>query len=137
MIDITIGLMEILKSYISVSDLIEDRVYGEELPRDEIKNMPRKNVVIVSAGGFETTKTTPTVNRRFDIWCYGETKYEASKLDLVVYDAVKNIERVSVINMLIHSAGLSGGPIPYTDPETGWSAMIHSINVTADERQIE
>lgn len=136
MIDVVLALMEILKADTSVSDLVDDRVYGEELPRDEITsgNMPRKNVVIVSAGGLSTTKTTPTVNPRFDVWCYGETKYEASILDRAVYDAVKNIERVLIRNMLIHSAGLSGGPIPYRDQETGWPAMIRGINVTADER---
>lgn len=134
MTDILEAMIEILKADSGVIVLVNDRVYGEELPREEIVNMPRKNVVLVSAGGIEKTKTDTLVNRRFDVWCYGETMYEAAALDSVVFDAIKKINRIVICDTLIHSAGLSGGPTKFRDPDSGWPAMIRSINVNADER---
>lgn len=136
MTDILEAMIEILKANAGVSDLVGDRVYGEELSRDEIKNMPRKNVALVSAGGPEKIQTSSTVNRRFDVWCYGETIYDAATLDRAVYDAIKAIENITVVDVLIHSAGISGGPRKYRDPESEWPAMIRSISVNADERNV-
>ena len=136
MIDVVTGLIEILKNDTDVSDLVGERIYGEELTRDEIENMPRKTIAIVSAGGYDERKQAPTTTPRFDVWCYGETKYEASTLGRAVYDAIKAIDRVTIRNMLIHSAGLSAGPRSYRDPGSGWPAMILTVYVTVDEREI-
>jgi hypothetical protein len=96
--------------------------------------MPRKCVVIVAAGGLQVTHSDSLVNPRFDIWSYGETPYEAGVLDGMVYDVLQAIERRSIAGVLLHSAGLSGGPLGLRDPDTDWPYKVRSINVTADER---
>jgi hypothetical protein len=136
MIDLLAALIEYLKSDSDIMGLVNDRVYGEKLPRGEIENMPRHNIVIVSAGGIETTKTDPIFTPRYDIWCYGDSLYNAAVLDRIVYAVVKNIQREFINSVLIHSAGLSGGPLPYVDGDTGYCAMIRAITVKADERKI-
>ena len=136
MIDLLTALIELYKADITIQALIYDRVYGEKIPREEIPNMPRHNLVIVSAGGPEAFKTDPTFSARFDVWSYGYSLYDAGVLDRIVYDVTKNIYRRSIVGVLIHSAALSGGPLPYVDGDTGYAAMIRSILVKADERAI-
>jgi len=135
-IDVLIGVMDILKADATITNLIGEKVFGEEIPRDEIVNLPSKMIAVVSAGGVEKNQTSSTISARFDIWCYGETKYEARLLSRAAYDALKTVERVTIDGMLIHSVALSGGPHPYRDPDTGWPAMIRSVSVIADDRSI-
>jgi hypothetical protein len=136
MIDLLTALLEYMKADSDIMTLVGDRVYGEALPREEIANMPRHNLVIVSAGGPEAQKTDPVFSQRFDVWSYGYSLYEAGVLDRIAYAVVKNIMRETVGDVLIHSAALSGGPTPYVDADTGYTAMIRSILVKADERAI-
>lgn len=136
MIDVVLGMIEILKADSDIIDLISDRVYGEFLPRKEIENMPRGNVVFVSNGGDEENKTDTIFKKRLDVWSYGNTIYAASVLDRIVCEIIKNIQRKTIRNMLIHSAALAGGPTRYIDPDTGYPAMIRSITIVADQREV-
>lgn len=137
MIDLLEAVIEILKADPGIVEIVSDRIFGESLPRDEIEHMPRPVVVVQSAGGLERTGTGTTINRRFDIWCWAASDYEAARLDGVVYDAVKAISRYTTIKgCLVHSAGLSGGPTFLNDPDTDWPAYVRSINVTADEQNV-
>lgn len=130
------GVIEILKADTVITTLTGGKVYGEEIAREEVGNMPVKAIAVKNAGGFERNGTATTISRRFDIVCYGETKYEAGVLERAVYDALKAVERVAISGMLIHAATVSGGSVPFTDPDMGWPAMIRTTSVLADERTI-
>lgn len=136
MIDLLLGVIEILKSDTAVMTLTGGKIYGEKIAREEVGNMPIKTIAVKSAGGFERNQTATTISRRFDIICYGDTDYEAGVLERAVYDALKAVERKSISGMLVHSATVSGGPVPYNDPDTGWPAMVRTTSVLADERII-
>lgn len=137
MIDLTEAMIEIFKNDTGVSELVSGRVYGESIPRVEIENQPRPIIVIRDAGGLPRTGTGTTFNARFDIWSVAASDYEAKKLDGLMYDAAKAISRYTTIKgCLVHSAGLSGGPTFLNDPDTGWPAVVRSINVTADEQNV-
>ena len=45
------ALIAYLKTQSNVTDHTSTRIFGQELPRSEVSNMPRKCVVIASAGG--------------------------------------------------------------------------------------
>lgn len=137
MINLLEATIEIFKTDPGIAELVSDRVYGESLAREEIEHQPRPAIIIRSAGGRERTGTGTTFNRRFDVWCIAASDYEAANLDGIMYDAVKAIVRRTTLNKcLVHSAGLSGGPTFLNDPDTGWPAVVRSINVTADEQTI-
>jgi hypothetical protein len=138
MINLLEAMIEIFKTDTGIAELVSDRVYGESVPREEIKNQPRPCIIIRSAGGRERIGTGTTFNRRFDVWCIAESDFEAARLDGVMYDAVKIIlRRTTITKCLVHSAGLSGGPTFLNDPDTGWPCAVRSINVTADEQTIK
>jgi hypothetical protein len=136
MIDLMFGLIGILKADLGVKALAGSKVYGDEIPREQIDKLPSKMIAIVQAGGVETNQSSSTISARYDIWCYGESKYEAGKLARAVYDAAKAVSRITISAMLIHSISLSGGAMPYRDIDTGWPAIIRSVSVIADDRII-
>ncbi len=136
MTNVLTALVLFLRRTSAVSELAKQRIHEAELPRQENENMPRKAVVISSAGGFVYTRDLPLVNQRYDVWSYGETFYEAHLLDRAIYDALKSISRVVSDKVLLHSVSLAGGPNQYRDPNTDWPVMIRTISVSADERNV-
>ncbi len=136
MIDLLLGVIEILKADTVVMTLTGGKIYGGKIAREEVENMPEKTIAVKDAGGLERNQTATTISRRFDIICYGETDYEAGVLERAVYDALKSVERVAISGMLIHSATVNGGAFPFEDPDMGWPAKIRTTSVLADERTI-
>lgn len=137
MTDILVALITFLKADADVDALIDGRVYGEQVPQAEIERQePRKFVVVTDAGGIERNRFLPIAQPRYDVWCYGETYHEAGNVDRAVYSALKALDRQPVGGVLLHNAGLAGGPMPVRDDKTGWPAKWRSITVQADERAI-
>jgi len=122
MVDYVKALIDYLKADASVSALVGTRVYGGELPVDEIDNQPRKAIVIVLSGGESENDYRGVARPSVDIYCYGENYYEAGEVDRAVYDALKSIDRESVGTVLIHSVVVSGGAIQLRD-DLGWAIM--------------
>lgn len=134
MTDVLDALIVFIKADSEVMILAGDRIYGAELPRDETKNMPRKVAVLTEAGGIERNRFLPIAEPRIDIWSYGETYHEAGKLDRAIYQALKDLDRQTTDDVLLHGVALSGGPHSMRDSETGWPLKVRSVTVSADER---
>jgi len=134
MMDVIEALIGFLKADAGVAALASTRIYGAVLQRDEIKQMPRKTAVLRYAGGIEHNRFSPIAEPRVDIWSYGETDYEAGRLDRAIYDALKGLDRKTTNNTLLHGVALSGGPLMMHDSETEWPARVRSVTVYADER---
>lgn len=134
MTDIMAATIAFLKTDTGIAAEVGDRIFGGELPTSENEYMPRKVIVLTYAGGIERNRFLPIAEPRIDIWSYGETYHEAARLDRVVYQAFKDLDRKTVADTLLHGAALSGGPNSLRDGETGWHVMMRSIVVTADER---
>ena len=131
------GLAAFLKADAAVAALVGTRVFGLELPRTETDFMPRQAVVLNAAGGGSVgpgANDRVEIQRvRVDVFCYGETPFEAAALRLTVHEAVKQMTTNIKNNMVLHDAVLSGGPIALRDRETNWPISMESWIVTASE----
>ena len=128
-----------LRSYLlaqkAITDLCERRVYAMALPADEIKYMPRKAVVLVASGG-EFRGSRVTGRPRIDAVCYGETDFDAAKMERPVAQALKELQRETYNGVLLHNATVADGPFQARDPETFWPAMRRQAIIRVDEREV-
>lgn len=136
MTDVIAALRLFLSRDVGVTLLVNARVFATELPKEEMKDMPRKSIVLVYAGGVERNCFLPIAGCRIDVWSYGETYHEAGRVDRVVYDVLKALDRQTVGNVLLHGVALSGGPFSVREGRSGWPAQWRSVSVSADEREI-
>lgn len=116
--------------------LVEGRVYGAELPPGAAASMPRKAVLCRYAGMGTGPGARDYVRRgsaRVDLWCYGETPYEAERVRLVAYAALKELERALVGTTLIFPVVKLAGPIPIRDPDTDWPIVVDTYQLATGE----
>lgn len=135
MIDILAALLVFLEADVNVSTQVGTRIYAGELPRNEVDFMPRKAAVIRYSGGIDNNSFVPLARPRVDITSYGATYFEAGEVDRAIYTALKELDRETVDNVLLHGVALSGGPMMLKDPQAGWPYQWRSAVVTADERE--
>lgn len=133
------AIITILKADVGVSALVGTRVFGDELPRVETDSMPRKAVVVASAGGTPPSYTTSTLlleGQRFDVFCYGETLYQAEQVRQAVYGSLRAVERTVAASVLVHWARPAGGAMAGRDPGTEWPVKWNSWQILTDERTV-
>ncbi len=136
-VDARAAVIAILKADTDTAALVGTRVFGDELPRDETDDMPRKAVVISPAGGAAlsyTTATLPLEAQRLDVFCYGETLFQAEAVRRAVYGALKAVEREIAANVLVHWIRPAGGAMAGRDPNADWPVKWNSWQLLADER---
>lgn len=136
MVDALAGIVAYLLAEEDLSELVEQRIFGGELPEDEHDAMPRKALVLTFAGtgaGVGEQGDAPLQSVRVDAWAYGEDYYEAGQVYAAARKALKGLRRVVAADCLLHSAQVSGGPIQRRDPETGWRLVWSSYLVLASE----
>ena len=116
--------------------LIGTRVFAGILPRSEVEPMPRKAVLIRKAGMGASAGNRSRIGisaPRLDVFAYGETPYEASRVDLAAYDALKQMEPHNEGVCRLFDAVLTGGPIDLEEEDTGWSLVFRSYEIAAAE----
>lgn len=133
MVDGILAVIAFLKSDVGVSAVAGDRIYGIEVPKAEIDNMPRQTTVIRASGGSQARDYIPVSTIRIDVFSYGETHSKAAALDLAIYDAMKSLRRTVTGSALIHNAESNAGPISLRDPTTNWPYMLRSCLVTLSD----
>lgn len=131
MIDILAAVIRYLKADADISYQTGGRVYGVEIPAAEIADMPRKCLLIRDAGGREAADFVPHAAPRYDFFSYGATPYEAAEVDRAVWEALHNLSREETDEVLLHSAAISGGRLPWKEPHTGWPGFVRSAVVQA------
>lgn len=112
------------------------RVYGYKLRRSESDSQPRKAIVIRPAGGQSFGGYQPLIEMRVDIFCYGETESEASKVLREVHQTMYLLERTKDSDRLIYNAQHEAGPNYAVDPDVEWpmfweSWIVKSSRVSA------
>lgn len=135
--DTQAALVAILKADAAVAALVGTRVFGDELPRAETDSMPRKCIVVQHAGGAGpsfTQGTLPLEAPVFNVFCYGETGFQARSVRLAVHGALRGVERRTILDTLIHWVKSAGGAIYGRDPDTDWPVHWSSWQALADER---
>lgn len=136
-VDATAALRSYLLEHELVDYYTQGRVYVGTVPQSELPSMPEQCVVIVPAGGAERNRTLRVMEPRVDLFCYGRSHYEAGEVDRSVYTALRAIQRTTVAGVVLHSAGVGGGPRQLTDPQTGWPFVLRTAVVTVAEYEAE
>ncbi len=136
-VDVRAAIITILKADTDTATEVGARVYGDELPREDTDDMPRKAVVISPAGGTPlpyTTATLPLETQRVDVFCYGKTLFEAEEVRRAVYGALRAVEREVSAGVLVHWVRPAGGAMAGRDPDAEWPVKWNSWQILADER---
>jgi len=129
-VEIITPLIEVLKADGVVSGLVSDRVFGKELPRPETDAMPRKAVVIQASGGVPLTGGFAEItSQRFDAISYGETPFEATKVENAVFAVFKRLRRQVISGVLLHWIEDAGGFTSGRDADADWPLDARSYQV--------
>lgn len=127
------AVAEYLKADLNIVALVGTRVFGIELPESETDFMPRKTIVIKQSGGADSGGWLEHSTPRMDIFCYGETPYQARTVRREVYNVLKQLIRTVIDSTLINSISPSGLPLDLRDPDTQWPVVFESYQVFAAE----
>ena len=116
--------------------LVEDRVFVNEIPAKDVEDAdthhPPKMLVLRQGGGGAKADRLPVVNRVIICNCYGETDYEAERVQLAVEQRFTFLEREIVDGVLIHHINPTGGPLPNVEPDLVWPIISQSYTTLAD-----
>jgi len=119
-----------------VAALAATRVHGAELNRETNSVMPVKAVVIrksgLGASGGNRSRVEIS-SPRVDVFCYGETPFEAARLDLAVYEYLKQMTPHVTNECYLLDAVLVSGPVDLREEDTSWPLVFRSYTVTAAE----
>ena len=138
------GLRLYLLSLPEVTTIVGTRVWANEMPDAEARNMPRAAILVNSAGlGSRLLigrSNIPIIARTKDIRCYGATLYESRRLFDVVHVALKALNRKRIVDptndtppILLYSAVSAGGVFTNREPESNWPVSFGTYDVTASE----
>jgi hypothetical protein len=136
--DYITGVRAFLLADASVAALVSTRVYGVELPDSdaEVKAMPRKAVVLVPAGGdllVGRRSYLRVSDPRMDVFSYGETAYETSRVDRAVRGALKQMRRNTQGTTMLYSADPVSTARVFRDPDTEWRSLVSTYTVLHSE----
>lgn len=133
------AVMDILAETCSGLSVIADgRVYGQELPEQEVGAQPRAAIVVASAPsgeGFGDKDYRRVSVNRVDVRCYGESVNDAAVLSIAVHDALKRWRNGQTTGKaLVHACMRVAGPVFYRSPAADTPVMVRTYDVQhADE----
>jgi hypothetical protein len=130
---------------VELSGYASGRVWGIELPRDEIDNDlgPRDNIVLSLAGRVPSAGDNSYIKVgrvRVDVRVYGADPLSAWELYLVVHDALKAIRPHTVTtdagDVLLDNCVATAGPFTLRDPDIDWPFVLGVFGVHYHEEAI-
>ncbi len=130
------AIVAFLQADTALTALVSTRVFGAELPRDEVSSMPRKCVLVRRSGIGASAGNRSRIafsRPRMDVFSHGETPKQAALVDLAAYEALKQMEPNTRGVCRLHDATLVGGPIDLREQDTKWPLVFRSYLVAAAE----
>lgn len=128
------AIVAMLKADTALSAAVSSRVYGGELPKAQITDMPRAAVVVSRAGGgFIGGGYQDYGDLRINVACYADTPRAADIIYGLVHDALKQMRRGVWSETLLHWANVSSEGVTGRDPDTDWPVCLSSWQVLASE----
>lgn len=128
--DPTAAIMAFLNSESNVSSLVFGRIFGGELPREEVEQMPRPAIVVQASGGAGNSNDYVDITRqRFDVFCYEKTLRLAENLRREVYLSLKQMRRQVQADTVLFSVNDAGGFFTMRDPDAGWPIAWQSFQL--------
>jgi hypothetical protein len=129
--DLVAGLVALLLLDPGVQAQAAARVWGGEVPEAEAARMPRSALVVAPSGGISLTAGSFAEHdtARVDLFGYGATQCEASRVLAAGALAMRRINRAVSGNVLIHWAQPAGGGTGGRDPTLAWPRAFQSFQV--------
>lgn len=129
------ALVAYLKSDLTITEEVGDRVFGGEIPEDMVSDMPEATIVVKRAGGLDVIGNgwQEYGDIRVDVLCYGVDPFLAEAVNLAVQPVMKQMRRTVEGDCVLHWARRSGGAIPLRDPKTDWPIVVSSWQVLVGE----
>lgn len=129
--DLTAALVQLMKQNATITALLDDWVFGGELPPGATAQMPKRALVIALSGGVSLTSGSNAEHdtQRVDVFGYGETPHEAARVIATAGLVMRRIERVVSEGVLIHWARQAGGFSAGRDGQTQWPRAFQSFQV--------
>jgi hypothetical protein len=132
------ALQSILSADATISSIVSDRVWLDEVPDPQVSMMPRSSIVLALSGGPNKYEGgyMELSSERVDVFCYGTTATTARALYRAAFNVLHFLTRTTVDDCLVHTAQKDGGPIwmrtdsvvfpgQVPDPTEHWP-LIHS-----------
>ena len=129
--DLEAGLVAFLKADAELAALVDDRVFGGELPAGQAANMPRKALVLRPSGGTSLTGDSHAEHdtQRVDLFGFGATPREASRVLRTASLAMRRMRRGVHGGVLLHSANAASGVSRGREPGTEWPREFQSFQI--------
>lgn len=113
------------------------RVFRHELPRAEVKSMPRACVVVRRISGVAGAGGRLALERgAVDVTCYGETMQAAEELREAVRAALKDAVRRTFNGTLLHGLEPAAAPIAGHDGDARWPFVVETWTFLASEVEV-
>ncbi|PHQ63189.1 MAG: DUF3168 domain-containing protein [Sphingobium sp.] len=125
------ALVAILLDDIAVSDRVQDRGFGGELPASEAGSMPRQALVVRPSGGVAMNGDSFVEHdtQRVDVFAYGGSPGEAGMLMADIALALRRVRRRVIVGTLVHWVQSAGGYSSGREPETNWPRVFQSFQL--------
>lgn len=129
--DIIEALRQLFLDREDVTAVVAQRIYGGELPQDEVKEQPRPALLIQPSGGTSLTGGSfiGADAQRIDLFAFGATLPEAARIAAIASRTLGRVNRQSYAGVLIHWANSAGGYSNSRDPDGGWPRAFRSFQV--------
>lgn len=130
-----------IKTYLltisAITALVGTRIYGEEIPFDATDEVDLPPTIVLDNAGKRDlwgASNMDVSGFRVTTRCYAPTLLQASDLDLLVYAAMKSINRWAVAGVGgLHYATQESGPRMLRDPDTKWPYSVSSYMLMVGE----
>lgn len=110
----------------AVAALVDERVFGAELPADEAKDMPRAAIVVSPAGGPGRPGTVKYRRLRVDTICFGADLLESWQVHAAVREV---LETLAHRDSSLFSIEMSSEAANARDPVKQWPTCYASYRV--------
>jgi len=129
------GLVAFLAATSAVTDLTGNRIYGGEIAKAAVPQMPRASIVVSPAGGLGAFGGgwQEYGDRRFDVDCYAATEDSSHELYIEAHQALKQMEAHNRAGIRLHWARPAAGGNTGRDPRNDWPVTLSSWQVLASE----
>lgn len=135
MVDYVAGLVALLRASEPLQLLVEDRIYGMELPRDTstTSEMPRAALVVNPSGGLGIASYAQITRPRIDLRAYGSTPGTALKALLAAHDVLKYAKNSIAAGVKFYGVTLLSAPVNLREPDTEWPLVVSSWEMLVNE----
>jgi hypothetical protein len=136
--DIIAALVALLKADAGVAALAGDHIYGVELPKAAVGQMPLHALVIQPSGGAPLTGASDAEldTQRFDLISYGPTPAAANALRLKAAPLLRHTKRKVVSGVLIHWINKAGGFYAARERDGLWPQSFQSFQTLYSTQEI-